>query len=264
MGILNITPDSFSHDGLIQKGKVDPQRNLNYALKMINDGADIIDVGGESSRPGARPVSIQEELRRIIPTIKLLARKIKVPISVDTYKPQVARCALDEGASILNNIKGIKPNRSLLKMVGRYRAGIILMHMRKTPRTMQKNIVYKDLINDIIEELTQAVDVCLELGISLGQIVVDPGIGFGKTSVDNLKILNHLQRFQEIKRPILIGASRKSFIGKILKQQAHERLLGSAAAAAVSIIKGTHIIRVHDVKAMKEIAVMTDAIANAR
>ena len=258
MGILNLSPDSFSGDGLSS------QYALPFAKKLIRDGADIIDIGGESTRPGARQISIKEELNRIIPIIKSLVNFSKIPISVDTYKSAVAEYALDAGASIINNIKGVKSEKHLLKMVRNYQAAIVLMHIQGAPTTMQRKIQYKNIISDIIRELKKAIENCLEIGIKSDKIIIDPGIGFGKSAEDNLKIIHGLDQFQALKYPVLIGPSRKSFIGKILNKDVGQRLTGTMAALAVSIYKGAHIIRVHDVKDACDIARLTDAIINEK
>lgn len=264
MGIINVTPDSFSRDGLIRKKNTYPAQARRYAEKLIREGADIVDVGGESSRPGALPVSTAEEIDRVIPLIKHLARKHpSVPISVDTYKPLVARKALEEGASIVNNICGSQPDKQLLKTVRDFGAAVVLMHMRGNPRTMQKNIRYRHLIDDIARELKKSIEICLEIGIKSDRIIIDPGIGFGKTPEHNLQLISGLNAFHRLKQPILIGTSRKSFIGKILQKEVHERLMGTAATVTESILQGAHIVRLHDVGELKDLVIMTDAIINA-
>jgi len=258
---MNITPDSFSRDGLLarNKGRLSA---VAFAQKLIKEGADLLDIGGESSRPGARAISADEEIRRIIPTIQKLAKQNTIPISVDTYKPLVARHALDAGAGIVNNIMGITPDKNLLKMARNYDAVVILMHMKGTPRTMQKNIHYKNLIKEILAALKNSIENCLDIGIKSDRIVLDPGIGFAKTVRDNLEIIHRLAEFRKLKRPILIGTSRKSFIGQILNKEVNDRVLGTAATVCASILGGAHIVRVHDVAAMKEVASVTDAILN--
>jgi len=261
MGIVNVTPDSFSQDGCSSKIE-GPETALRLAQKHIRDGADIIDIGGESTRPGALRITAKEEINRVIPTIQVLTKKTAIPISIDTYKPMVAKAALDAGASIVNNIMGTSPDDSLLKMIGKYDAAVVLMHIRKTPRTMQRNIHYHDLIGEIIGSLQKSIEKCLEIGIKSDKIILDPGIGFGKTVEHNLEILNRLGDFETLKCPLLIGTSRKSFIGKVLNREVKNRLMGTAATVTTSIVHGAHIVRVHDVKAMKETVSMTDAIIN--
>ena len=262
MGILNLTPDSFSGDGTFLKYGNDPRKNVSLAVRLLREGADIIDVGGESTRPGAHPVSASEEINRVIPTIRLLAKKTKIPISIDTYKETVAQYALDNGASIVNNILGTNVAADFLKMVKRYHAALVLMHIRGTPQTMQKNIRYKNPTGEIIRELRNSIEKCLEVGINSDKIIIDPGIGFAKTVRHNLEIIRRLEDFKTLDKPLLIGVSRKSFIGKILKKEAGERLWGTAAAVSASILGGAHIVRVHDVKAMREVSAMSDAILN--
>lgn len=262
MGILNMTPDSFSGDGCFRGSKDAINSAVRLAQRFVREGADIIDIGGESSRPGSLKVSVGEELRRVIPAIRILARKIKIPISVDTYKPLVARHALDEGASIVNNIMGTKIEKSFLRMIRQYDAAIVLMHMRGTPRTMQRNPHYKNVVSEITDSLKKSIGNCLEIGIKSDKIIVDPGIGFAKTAGHNLEIIYHLRRFEILRRPVLVGLSRKSFIGKVLGKDVSGRLYGSLAGACASILNGAHIIRAHDVGATKEIAVMIDAVMN--
>ena len=262
MGIVNTTPDSFSQDGCLRKCHATPKAAISLAQKQIRDGADIIDIGGESTRPGARRISAKEEIGRVIPVITSLTKKIKVPISIDTYKPLVAKAALDAGAGIVNNIMGSKPDVNLLKMIKNYNAAVVLMHIRGTPRTMQKNIRYRDLTAEITASLRKSIEKCLEIGIKSDRIIIDPGIGFGKTVEHNLEILNRLGDFKKLRRPLLVGTSRKSFIGKVLNRDVRDRLIGTAASVCASILNGAHIVRVHDVKEIKETVVMTDAIIN--
>lgn len=262
MGIVNVTPDSFSQDGCLGKSRAAHITALSLARKHIREGADILDIGGESTRPGAQRISVKEEIGRVIPTIAALSKKFKIPISIDTYKPMVAKAALDAGASIVNNIMGTKPELSLLKMVRDYNAAIVLMHIKGTPKTMQKAIHYSNLTGEIIGSLRKSIEKCLEIGIKSDRIIVDPGIGFGKTVGNNLEILNRLGDFKVLKCPLLIGTSRKSFIGNILDKDVHHRLMGTAATVCAGIIRGAHIVRVHDCKAIKDVVTMTDAIIN--
>lgn len=248
MGIVNLTPDSFSGDGLYKKPL--PQI-LDFAQKLINDGADILDIGGESSRPGAKPVSVKEELSRTIPVIKALAKKIKIPISIDTCKPQVAKQALENGASLVNDITGLR-NLKIAKVVANYDAGAIIMHMKGKPQTMQKKPLYSSLIGEIIEYLDKSINQAVCLGVNKEKIIIDPGIGFGKTPLNNLEILKDLKEFKILGRPILIGTSRKSFIGKILHAGIQERLYGTLATSMFAVGNGANILRVHDVKPIKE------------
>ncbi len=257
MGVMNLTPDSFSRDGLSGKS---PSFHLRRARELVVQGADILDVGGESTRPGAAKVLAAEELKRILPTVRLLVRSLKVPISVDTYKADVAEACLGEGALIINNIMGTRPDRQLLKSVASHEASIVLMHMRGDPRSMQAKTRYKDVVKEVVGELRDCLGICLEMGIKKDRIIIDPGIGFAKTAEQNLEILHRLNEFKVLRRPILVGTSRKSFIGKVLGKEASGRAWGTAATVAVAITKGARIVRVHDVAAMKEVATMTDAI----
>ena len=262
MGIVNLTPDSFSGNGFFQglsptdlrgtlsKGTV-PERVIDFAKKMVADGADIIDIGGESSRPDAKPVSIKEELKRTIPIIKILAKRIKVPISIDTYKPQVAKEALDCGALIVNDITGLR-NPKMRKLIAQYKAAAIIMHMKGNPRTMQKKPVYESLIDEILKYLNRSVELALFSGIAEDKIIIDPGIGFGKTVEHNLEIIQKLKEFKVLGYPILIGTSRKSFIGKILNAGLKERIFGTVSACVLAVKNGADMVRVHDVKAVKQ------------
>jgi len=258
MGIVNGSPDSFSGDG-----KFGPAACLRHARKLIREGADILDIGGESTRPGALSVPLKEEIKRVIPVIDVLARTIKTPISVDTSKLRVARCALDAGASIVNNIRGTQISTDFLKMVRDYKAAIVIMHMRGTPATMQAHAKYKNVVSEVIEDLQITVEKCLAIGIKKDRIIVDPGIGFAKTVDQSLCLINHLNQLNILHCPILLGTSRKSFIGQILQNDVGKRLMGTAATVTTGVMRGAHIVRVHDVKAIKETLKMTDAILNA-
>jgi len=259
MGILNVTPDSFSGDGCYIKNKA-----ILKAKKLIKDGADIIDIGGESTKPGASKISVKEEIKRVIPVIERLSKTTKVPISVDTYKTEVAKRALDNGATIVNNIMGTSLNKGLLRMVKSHNASIVLMHIKGNPQNMQKNVKYSNLITEIINLLRKSIENCLEIGIKRDKIIVDPGIGFGKTVENNLEIINRLDSFSILKQPILVGTSRKSFIGKVLDKDVKNRLTGTVSSVCASILRGAHIIRVHDIKQIKEAITLTDAIINER
>jgi dihydropteroate synthase len=257
MGIINVTPDSFSRDGLLNKGV---KAVLERAKRMVEEGADILDIGGESTRPGAKPVSAREECRRVIPVIKLLQSHVRVPLSIDTRKPIVARSALEAGASIVNDIAGLQPDRSLLKAVKDFEAGIVLMHMKGAPQTMQRRPRYRDVVAEIIAGLRKSVGICLECSIKSDRIILDPGIGFGKTLEHNLTILRDLESFKILKKPLLLGTSRKSFIGKILDNDVDQRLMGTAASVCAAVAHGAHIVRVHDVAPMREAIKISDAI----
>ncbi|MCX8031356.1 MAG: dihydropteroate synthase [Thermodesulfovibrionales bacterium] len=257
MGVLNVTPDSFSDGGLY----LDKERAIDHAFKLIDEGADIIDIGGESSRPGSEPVPLEEEIRRTIPVISYLSKKIKVPISIDTYKAEVAKRALDAGASMVNDISGLRYDPEMVKIIANYNAPIIIMHIKGNPSTMQINPTYEALIPEIIEYLRQSISICKEYSISESNIIVDPGIGFGKTVEHNLEIIANLKEILKLGYPIAIGVSRKSFIGKILNDAPpSQRLEGTAAAVAISIFNGANIVRVHDVAEMSKVAKVAFAI----
>jgi dihydropteroate synthase len=256
MGIVNITPDSFSQDGLYNRNR---DEIVSRAEQLVNDGADIIDVGGESTRPHSRTVPVREELRRTIAVIKSLAKKLKVPISIDTRKPEVARQALDNGAVMVNDITGLR-NKKMAKLISKYKAGVVIMHMQGTPKTMQINPEYESLIDDIIAYLDTSIKQALAAGVDENKIIIDPGIGFGKTSEHNLEILKKLGEFRVLGKPILVGPSRKSFLGKILKTEPQKRLFGTVSACVLAAKNGANLVRVHDVKAVKEALKVLDAI----
>jgi dihydropteroate synthase len=257
MGILNVTPDSFSDGGLFFDKSVAIQR----ALQMVEDGADIIDIGGESTRPGSEIVPVEEELRRTAPVIAAIAKEITIPISIDTYKAEVAQRALDAGASIVNDISGLRFDPEMTKVVSEYKVPVVVMHIRGKPKDMQINPVYEALIPEIMDYLRGSIRFALDAGIQDDMIVIDPGIGFGKTFEQNLTIIHNLQEFTSLEKPVLIGASRKAFIGKILGDESPgQRVEGTAAAVAISILKCANIVRVHDVKEMVKVAKVADAI----
>jgi dihydropteroate synthase len=256
MGILNVTPDSFSDGGQHLTAKKAVQR----AEEMAAEGADIIDIGGESSRPGARPISVQEELKRVIPVISTLKERLDIPISVDTYKSEVARKALKEGASMINDISALNFDKKMAETVAEFNAGIILMHMRGEPATMQENPSYSDLLAEIFDFLKQNVEKAEDAGIAPDKIIIDPGIGFGKSLENNLEILSKLNYFQSLGKPILAGPSRKTFIGDITGRDIPDREFGTAAALSAAIMNGADIVRVHNVKDMVDACRMTDAI----
>ena len=262
MGIVNLTPDSFSGDGLY-KGREPRARGqeyiVEYAEQMVKDGADLIDIGGESARPGAKPVSLKEELGRVIPALKALVKKIKVPISVDTYKPEVAKQALSHGAVLVNDITGLR-NPRMAEVIAEHKASVIIMHMKGTPQTMQKNPGYASLIDEVMEYLNKAINTASSRGIDRQKIIIDPGIGFGKTIAHNLEILKGLKEFKVLGRPVMIGVSRKSFIGKILNAAPQERLNGTVACCCLAAQNGANILRVHDVKAIKQALKVTGAV----
>lgn len=255
MGILNVTPDSFSDGGRF----VDPDAAVARARAMAAEGATIIDVGGESTRPGAQPVDVEEELRRVIPVIERLADQ-GLTLSIDTYKAPVARAALESGAHAVNDITALGGDGQMADVVARFGAGLVLMHMKGTPRTMQLNPTYEDVVGEISDFLERRRSYAREKGIADDQIVFDPGIGFGKTVDHNLEILRRLSEFRRLGRPLLVGPSRKSFIGKVLGLDVGERLEGTAAAVAAAVLGGASIVRVHDVRAMLRVARVAEAI----
>jgi len=261
MGILNMTPDSFSDGGCyLDKGLA-----VERAFRMAEEGADIVDIGGESSRPGSEAVALDEELKRVIPVIEAIASKLSVPVSIDTYKAEVARRAIDAGASIVNDISGLLFDNGMAKMVAECRVPVVLMHIRGTPRDMQRSPGYEALIPEIVDYLRTSIRIAEEAGIDGSNIVIDPGIGFGKTAEHNLRILKDLAEFEVLQKPILVGVSRKAFIGRILDDAAtDQRLEGTAAAVSIAIMNGANIIRVHDVKEMAKAAKVADAIKRGK
>jgi dihydropteroate synthase len=257
MGILNITPDSFSDGGLFYT----KDTAVDHALKMYDEGADIIDIGGESTRPGAESVSLEEEMKRVIPVIEELAKKLPIPLSIDTYKSRIAQAALSAGASLVNDISGLKFDPEMSAVVAGYKVPVVIMHIKGTPKNMQKNPSYTALIPEIMDYLRGGLKIARDAGIAEDNIIIDPGIGFGKTVEHNLEIIKRLDEFRGFEKPILIGPSRKSFIGKILNDlPVTERLEGTAAAAAIGILNGANIIRVHDITAMVRVARVADKI----
>jgi dihydropteroate synthase len=259
MGVLNITPDSFSDGGVF----FEPHKAVEHGLRMAEEGADIIDVGGESSRPGSDPVPLDEELKRVIPVIEGLASRLEIPISVDTYKSQVAERAIEAGAQMINDISGLRFDPQVTAVAARFDTPLIIMHIKGTPKTMQQDPVYEDLMGEIIDYLREGIAKVEQGGVDPHQVIVDPGIGFGKRVQDNLLIINRLSELNALGRPLLIGTSRKSFIGAVLGAEVHQRGAGTLASVAVSALKGAHIVRVHDVAPIKQTIDMVDAIINA-
>jgi len=260
MGVLNVTPDSFSDGGLF----LDTNRAIEHGLRMAAEGADIIDVGGESSRPGSDPVSLDEELERIIPVIEGLASQLQIPLSVDTYKAQVAERAVEAGAQMINDISGLRFDPQMPAVAARFDTPLIIMHIKGTPKTMQQDPSYEDLMGEIIAYLQEGIALAERMGgVDPHQVIVDPGIGFGKRVEDNLVILNRLDELTCLGRPLIIGTSRKSFIGAVLDRQVDQRAIGTLATVAVSALKGAHIVRVHDVAPARQVVDMVDAVVNA-
>jgi dihydropteroate synthase len=242
MGILNVTPDSFSDGGRF----LTPGDALQGAMSMLEQGADMIDVGGESSRPFSEPVSMEEEVRRVIPVITGLRSITNLPISIDTMKKGVARKALEAGASMINDISGLR-DPEMASLAAEFDVPVVIMHMRGTPKDMQSQVRYDDVVREVVDELNLSAVAAMQQGVKRDRIILDPGIGFGKTARDNLEIINRLREFRCLGYPILLGASRKSFIGKTLGTNEHSRLEGSLAVASMAMCNGADIIRVHDV-----------------
>jgi dihydropteroate synthase len=271
MGILNITPDSFSGDGLFQGDPV--QASLEQARRFAAAGADLLDVGGESTRPGSEPVSAEDELIRVVPVIERLAAEVDVPISIDTYKARVAAAALDAGAAMVNDVWGLRADPDLAPLVAIRGVPVVLMHNRSQPANAEVRerlggryvgVEYADLLGDIKHELGLSLDIAHEAGIKDESIILDPGIGFGKTVEQNLELLNRCGEIKELGYPLLVGASRKSFIGYTLDLPPDQRVEGTAAAVAVSIVRGADIVRVHDVEQLARVVKMTDAITRMK
>lgn len=249
MGILNITPDSFSDGGKFN----DIQAAINQAKKMVDEGADIIDIGGESTRPGHETVSEEEEVKRVVPIIEALSKELKVPISVDTYKGRVAELALRAGAAMINDVWGFKKDNYIAEVAAKYNVPCCLMHNRDN-----KN--YNNLMQDILRDLEESITIALKAGVKRENIIIDPGIGFAKSYEDNLKTMNNLEKLNSLGFPMLLGTSRKSMVGLALNLPVEERLEGTLATTAIGIMKGCEFIRVHDIKENKRVCSMTDAI----
>ena len=260
MGVLNVTPDSFSDGGLY----FEPRKAIERALALVEAGADIIDIGGESSRPagpygkGAAVVSLKEELDRTIPIIEAIAPQLAVPISIDTTKAEVARQAIDNGATIVNDISALRFDASMMHLIAETGAAIILMHMQGMPSTMQQNPMYNDVVSDILDFFSAQIDSATAMGISRSQIAIDPGLGFGKKYAHNIEILARLSEFRTLGYPLLIGASRKQFTAP--QNRPHERLPGSIAAITLGITAGVHIVRVHDVAETVQALTLSDSV----
>ena len=260
MGILNVTPDSFSDGGRFDS----PEKAVACGFQLVEDGADILDIGGESTRPGAEPVSLEEELRRTIPVIQGLSGKINVPISIDTTKAVIAREAVAAGAEIINDISTMRLDEQMPTVIASSGAAVVFMHMRGVPQTMQKgDLHYALLQGEMIDFFRERLNTALSAGILPEQVIIDPGIGFGKTRSDNLKLLKYLPEFNVLGRPILTGPSRKSFLGQEGRGGAVDRLEETAAAVTAAIMNGSQVVRVHDVKAMKRVVAVADAIVRA-
>lgn len=243
MGIVNVTPDSFSDGGLTPTAEA----AAAHALRLVNDGADVLDIGGESSRPGAEPVPLEAEWQRVVPAVEALAEVVTVPISVDTAKAAVARAALEAGAAIINDITALDGDPDMARVVADHDAGLILMHMKGEPRTMQQNPTYEDVVGEVLEHLARRIDRAESSGIPRSRIAIDPGIGFGKSAAHNLVILRNLDRFASLGCVVLVGTSRKSFLGKLTGREVDERRVASVVSALAALVAGADIVRVHDV-----------------
>jgi dihydropteroate synthase len=260
MGILNVTPDSFADGGRF----CDPAVAVAHGLGMVKAGARILDVGGESTRPGAAAVGVEEEVARVVPVIRELSERVAVPISIDTQKAAVAEAALTAGARIVNDVSGLQRDPAMVDVLRQSGAGCVLMHMRGTPETMQQFTCYDDLVEDILAHFREVLEAARAAGLEGERFMIDPGIGFSKTAEQNLTLLAHLGRFRELGRPVLVGPSRKSFIGKVLSlERPADRLWGTAAAVATAVLHGADVIRVHDVAEMHQVAALAAAVRNA-
>jgi dihydropteroate synthase len=256
MGVVNVTPDSFSDGGLF----LDPAAAVEHARRLAADGADILDVGAESSRPGSDPVSEEEEWARLEPVLRCLLREIDAPVSVDTYKPQTARRALEAGAHMINDITGLS-DPAMVEAVARYGAPIVIMHMKGRPKTMQKNVHYRDVVQEVKSFLTTQAGVAARAGIR--QVIVDPGIGFGKNMEHNLELLRRLGELAALPYPLLVGPSRKSFLGTLTGAAVADRLGGTMSAVTAAVLGGADIVRVHEVKECRQAVLVADAIRGA-
>ncbi len=259
MGILNVTPDSFSDGGRY----VDADAACAHAMAMIEQGADLLDIGAESSKPGAVAIDEEEERRRLLPIVRELCRRTTIPLSIDTTKAAIAEEALDAGAALINDISALRFDPRMASVVARSGAGVILMHMQGTPATMQRTASYTYVVEDVRAFLAARLEVAQQAGIPRDRILLDPGIGFGKNCEHNVTLLNHLDAFQTLGRPIVVGVSRKAFLGKILGRTIDERLMGTAGAVAVAIMKGARVVRVHDVAPIRDVVKIVEAIMSS-
>ncbi len=261
MGIINVTPDSFSDGGKFY----DPRKALEHASNLIDDGADILDIGGESTRPGAVQVPALEELKRVLPVIESIRSKYSdILISIDTTKSIVAQRAVEVGADIINDVSGLSFDIDMPRIIAKLKVPVIIMHMKGNPRNMQVNPEYKDLINDILLFFAEKIEISVSAGINHNMIILDPGLGFGKTVQHNFHLLSKLNEFNKLGLPIMIGPSRKSFIGVTLDAPVEDRIDGTSAAVSAGIMNGARIVRVHDVRIMKRVATIADRIRTAR
>jgi dihydropteroate synthase len=255
MGIVNVTPDSFSDGGQY----ISTEAAVTHALALIDEGADILDIGGESTRPNAKPVSLDEELDRVIPVIMALSKQINVPISIDTYKPKVMHAAIEAGASIVNDVRALQ-EEGALEVVANSNAGVCLMHMQGKPQTMQINPQYQNVLSEVNAFLADRLQITIKAGIGIDRILLDPGFGFGKTRAHNILLIQQLEYFAELGQPLLVGLSRKSVLGQVAGGDVNERLYASIAASTIAAMKGAKILRVHDVKETKEALKVVSAL----
>ena len=265
MGVLNVTPDSFSDGGKF----FDPERAVQQALAMEQAGADLLDIGGESTRPGSTGVSAKEELARVLPVLQALRGLLKIPVSIDTQKSEVAEAALEAGAQMINDISGLKGDPRIAEVVARRRVPLILMHMRGEPRTMQAGPFARDVMKDVMQRLRESVASARKAGVEKSQIILDPGIGFGKSFAQNYELLQKLPQLAMQGYPLLVGTSRKGFLGATLARDGkpalpEERIWGTAATVTASILNGAHIVRVHDVAEMAQVARVADCLLDAK
>jgi dihydropteroate synthase len=265
MGVLNVTPDSFSDGGKF----LDPTNAIEHALIMERAGADLLDIGGESTRPGSSGIPAQEELARVLPVLNGLRGVLKIPVSIDTQKLEVAEAALDAGAEIINDISGLKSDPRLARLAARRRVPLILMHMRGAPRTMQKAGFARDVLKDVVQGLKKSAAIARKAGVPKSQIILDPGIGFGKSFAQNYELLEKLPQLGRLGYPLLVGTSRKGFLGATLARNGkpappEDRIWGTAATVTASILNGAHIVRVHDVSEMVQVARVSDCLVIPR
>ena len=265
MGVLNVTPDSFSDGGKFYA----EEHAIEHALQMERAGADLIDVGAESTRPGSEGISVEEELKRLLPVLGGLRRLLKIPTSIDTQKAEVAEAALDAGAEIINDISGLKNDPRIAEVAARRRVPLILMHMRGEPRTMQKTAFARDVMKDVKQGLRKSIAIARKAGVAKSQIILDPGIGFGKSYAQNYELLQKLPQLAKLGYPLLVGTSRKGFLGATLARDGkpappEERIWGTAATVTASILNGAHIVRVHDVAEMVQVARVADCLVDAK
>jgi dihydropteroate synthase len=265
MGVLNVTPDSFSDGGKF----FEAESAIERAMAMERAGADLLDIGGESTRPGSAGISAQEELARVLPVLQALRRRIKIPVSIDTQKPEVAEAALDAGAQIINDISGLKSAPRIAEVAARHGVPLILMHMRGEPRTMQVGGFARDILKDVMQGLRRSVATARKYGVAKSQIILDPGIGFGKSFAQNYELLQMLPQLAKLGYPLLVGTSRKGFLGATLSRDGkpappEERIWGTAATVTASILHGAHIVRVHDVAEMVQVARVADCLLDPK